>query len=215
MSRSLRVLLVDDHAMVREGVRGFLGTQADLEVVGEAATGRDAIGLALDLDPDVIILDVVLPDMECASVIRGLADAGSRSRILVVTSYSGEEHVLPALSAGAHSYVLKDIGPAELADAVRRTAAGEAVLAPRVAGQLVGQLRGAGEPRAIRELSRRELEVLCMIAEGAGNAAIAARLSISEKTVKSHVGSILSKLHLADRTQAAVLAWRQGLVRRG
>src|SRR5919107_351717 len=173
MSEPITVLLVDDHALVRQGVRAFLETQGDISVVAEAGSGEEAVKLAA-------------------------------------------EHVFPAIRAGALSYVLKEIGPVELADAVRKAASGEAVLHPRVAARVVRELHGArrAEPNVFHDLSDRELEVLKLIAQGLSNAEIAGRLYLSEKTVKSHVSNILSKLHLADRTQAAVYAWRQGVVRR-
>lgn len=218
MSEKITVLLVDDHAMVRQGVRAFLQTQPDISVVAEASTGEEAVREAAEHAPDVALMDLIMPGTDGVEATRRLKDRSPRTRVIVLTSYHDDEHIFPAIRAGALSYVLKEVGPEELADAIRKAAAGEAVLHPRVAARVVRELHGASSPgetpNAYRELSDRELEVLRLIADGLANAEIAARLYVSEKTVKSHVGNILSKLHLADRTQAAVYAWRQGVVRR-
>ena len=216
MSDPITVLLVDDHEMVRRGVRAFLETQPDITVVAEAGSGEEAVRLAAEHAPDVALMDLIMPGMDGVEATRRLTTRSPRTSVVMLTSYHDDEHVFPAIRAGALSYVLKEIGPGELADAVRKAAAGEAVLHPRVAARIVRELHGArrDEPNAFRELSDRELEVLKLIADGLTNAEIAGRLYVSEKTVKSHVSNILGKLHLADRTQAAVYAWRQGVVRR-
>ena len=216
MSDPITVLLVDDHEMVRRGVRDFLETQGDITVVAEAGSGEEAVRLAAEHAPDVALMDLIMPGMDGVEATRRLTTQSPRTSVVMLTSYHDDEHVFPAIRAGALSYVLKEIGPAELADAVRKAAAGEAVLHPRVAARVVRELHGArrDEPNAFRELSDRELEVLKLIADGLSNAEIAGRLYVSEKTVKSHVSNILGKLHLADRTQAAVYACRQGVVRR-
>jgi NarL family two-component system response regulator LiaR len=216
MSEPITVLLVDDHEMVRRGVRAFLETQPDITVVAEAGSGDEAVRLAAEHAPDVALMDLIMPGMDGVEATRSLTAQSPRTSVVMLTSYHDDEHVFPAIRAGALSYVLKEVGPEELADAVRKAAAGEAVLHPRVAARVVRELHGArrDEPNAFRELSDRELEVLKLIAEGLSNAEIASRLYVSEKTVKSHVSNILGKLHLADRTQAAVFAWRQGVVRR-
>ena len=216
MSDPITVLLVDDHEMVRRGVRDFLETQGDITVVAEAGSGEEAVRLAAEHAPDVALMDLIMPGMDGVEATRRLTNQSPRTSVVMLTSYHDDEHVFPAIRAGALSYVLKEIGPGELADAVRKAAAGEAVLHPRVAARVVRELHGArrDEPNAFRELSDRELEVLKLIADGLSNAEIAGRLYVSEKTVKSHVSNILGKLHLADRTQAAVYAWRQGVVRR-
>jgi NarL family two-component system response regulator LiaR len=216
MSDPITVLLVDDHEMVRRGVRAFLETQPDISVVAEAGSGEEAVRLAAEHAPDVALMDLIMPGMDGVEATRRLTSQSPRTRVVMLTSYHDDEHVFPAIRAGALSYVLKEIGPGELAEAVRKAAAGEAVLHPRVAARIVRELYGArrDEPNAFRELSDRELEVLKLIADGLNNAEIAGRLYVSEKTVKSHVSNILGKLHLADRTQAAVYAWRQGVVRR-
>jgi two-component system, NarL family, response regulator LiaR len=216
MSEPITVILVDDHEMVRRGVRAFLETQADITVVAEAGSGEEAVRLAVEHAPDVALMDLIMPGMDGVDATRSLTTRSPRTKVIMLTSYHDDEHIFPAIRAGALSYVLKEVGPEELADAVRKAAAGEAVLHPRVAARVVRELHGArrDEPNVFHELSDRELEVLKLIAEGLSNAEIAGRLYVSEKTVKSHVSNILGKLHLADRTQAAVYAWRQGVVRR-
>lgn len=212
----ITVLLVDDHALVREGVRAFLATQSDISVVAEAGSGEEGVALAAQHIPDVVLMDLVMPGMDGVEATRRVRQVSPRSQVVVLTSYHEDEHIFPALRAGALSYVLKDLSPEELAEAVRKAARGEAVLHPRVAARVIKELQGARAeaPNPFTELSERELEVLRLIADGRSNAEIAAELALSEKTVKGHVSNILSKLHLADRTQAAVLAWREGVMRR-
>jgi NarL family two-component system response regulator LiaR len=216
MSEPITILLVDDHALVRQGVRAFLETQSDITVVAEAGSGEEAIRVATEHAPDVALVDLIMPGMDGVEATRRLTARSPRTSVIVLTSYHDDEHVFPAIQAGALSYILKEVGPRELADAIRKAASGEAVLHPRVATRVVRELHGArrGEPNVFHNLSDRELEVLRLIAEGLSNAEISGRLFISEKTTKNHVSNILSKLHLADRTQAAVYAWRQGVVRR-
>lgn len=213
---AITVLLVDDHALVREGVRAFLATQPDISVVAEAGSGEEGVALAAQHIPDVVLMDLVMPGMDGVEATRRVRQVSPRSQVVVLTSYHEDEHIFPALRAGALSYVLKDLSPEELAEAVRKAARGEAVLHPRVAARVIKELQGARAeaPNPFTELSERELEVLRFIADGLSNAEIAAKLALSEKTVKGHVSNILSKLHLADRTQAAVLAWREGVMRR-
>ena len=216
MSDEITVLLVDDHAMVRQGVRAFLATQPDLSVVAETGSGAEAVTLAAHYVPDVVLMDLIMPDMDGVEATRRVKQASPRSQVVVVTSYHEDEHIFPALRAGALSYLLKDLGPEELASAIRKAAAGEAVLHPRVAARVIKELQGARAEKVnpFTELSERELEVLKLIADGMSNAEMAAKLVLSEKTIKGHVSNILSKLHLADRTQAAVYAWREGIVRK-
>jgi DNA-binding NarL/FixJ family response regulator len=217
MSEPVTVLLVDDHALVRQGVRAFLETQDDIAVVAEADSGEEAVRLAAEHAPDVALVDLIMPGMDGVEATRRLTARSPRTSVIVLTSYHDDEHVFPAIRAGALSYILKEVGPQELAEAVRKAASGEAVLHPRVAARVVRELHGARrelEPNVFHDLSDRELEVLKLIAEGLSNAEISRRLFISEKTTKNHVSNILGKLHLADRTQAAVYAWRQGVVRR-
>ena len=217
LGEPITVLLVDDHALVRRGVRAFLETQPDITVIAEAGGGEEAVRCAAEHAPDVALMDLIMPGgIDGVEATRRLTAKSPRTNVVMLTSYHDDEHVFPAIRAGALSYVLKEIGPEELADAVRKAAAGEAVLHPRVAARVVRELHGARRdaPNVFHELSDREMEVLKLIAEGLGNAEIAGRLYLSEKTIKSHVSNILGKLHLADRTQAAVYAWREGVVRR-
>ncbi len=216
MNDSISVLLVDDHAVVRQGVKTFLETQPDITVVGEAGSGEEAIRLAAQSIPDVILMDLIMPDMDGVETTRRVKQISPRSQIVFLTSYHEDEHIFPALKAGALSYILKDVSAEELASAVRKAAEGEAVLHPRVAARVIKELQGRreGTLNPFTELSERELEVLKLIADGLSNAGIASQLVLSEKTVKGHVSNILGKLHLADRTQAAVYAWREGVVRK-
>jgi NarL family two-component system response regulator LiaR len=217
MNDKITILLVDDHRMVRQGVRAFLETQEDLSVIGEADSGQRALDFVRQHVPDVVLMDLVMPGgMDGVEATRQVKNHSPRTQIVVLTSYHEDEHIFPAIRAGALSYVLKDIGPEELGDVVRKAARGEAVLHPRVAARLIQEVRGTRDsvPNAFSELSDRELEVLHLIADGLSNAEIAERLVLSEKTVKGHVSNILGKLHLNDRTQAAVYAWREGIKRR-
>jgi two-component system, NarL family, response regulator LiaR len=212
----ITLILVDDHALVRSGVRAYLETQPDLEVVAEAGSGAEAIHLAAEHAPDVALMDLVMPGMDGVEATRRLREISPRTQVVVLTSFHEDTHIFPAIKAGAISYLLKDIGPNDLAEAVRAAARGEAVLHPKVAARLMQELRGARSQSVnpYTELSEREQEVLKLIAEGLSNAEIAGNLVLSEKTVKSHVSNILNKLHLSDRTQAAVFAWREGMVRK-
>jgi two-component system, NarL family, response regulator LiaR len=213
----ITVFIVDDHAIVRHGLRTFFETRPDLLVVQEADSGEAAVRLATELIPDVVLIDLVMPGMGGVEAIRQIKQASPQSQIVALTSYHDDEFIFPALHAGALSYVLKDVHPEDLVEVVRKAARGESVLHPHVASRVIQEMQGAKQalPRALTHLSERELEVLRLIADGLSNAVIAERLMISEKTVKKHVSNILSKLHLLDRTQAAVLAWRQGLVNEG
>lgn len=211
--RPLSVIVIDDHRMVRQGIRTFLGTQDDMEVVGEAGSGEDGVALAARLRPDVALVDLVMDGMSGIDATREIRRVSPQTRVLVLTSFDDESKVIPALKAGALSYLLKDVGSDVLADAVRRTAIGEAVIHPRAGRRIVDRLQGARDRQDdLDRLTDRELEVLRLIAEGHANSVIARHLTLSEKTVKGHVSSILSKLHLDDRTQAAVFAWRTGLM---
>ncbi|MDQ6645046.1 MAG: response regulator transcription factor [Chloroflexota bacterium] len=216
MTDKISVLLTDDHALVRQGIRAFLELQPDLTVVGEANSGETGVAMAAELVPDVVLMDLVMPGIGGVEATRQVKRVSPHSQIIVLTSYYEDEYIFPALRAGALSYVLKDVGPDELADTIRKAARGESILHPRVAARVVQELRGTRRdtPNLFTDLSDRELEVLRLIADGRSNAEIAAKLFISEKTVKGHVSNILSKLHMMDRTQAAVYAWQQGLVAR-
>jgi NarL family two-component system response regulator LiaR len=212
----ITVLLVDDHQVVRRGVRAFLDALPDFAVIGEAETGEMAVRLALEQVPDVVLMDLVMPGMDGVEATRRVKNASPRTQIVVLTSFHQDEHIFPALKAGAISYVLKDVKMAELAEAIRRAARGEATLHPRVAARVIQELHGSRhtEFNPFTELTDREMEVLKLIANGLTNAKIAEQLVISLNTVKGHVSNVLSKLHLADRTEAAVYAWREGIVRR-
>ncbi len=212
----IRVLIVDDHAVVREGLRTFLELQDGIEVVGEAGDGEQAVRQATALAPDVILMDLVMPRLDGIAAMRELRRRDSPSRVIVLTSFLDDERLMPALQAGAAGYLLKDVEPSELARAVRSACADEALIDPTVAARLLHQLSAPPGPAAdgIEHLTRREREVLDLIALGRSNKRIAAELEISEKTVKAHVGRVLAKLGVADRTQAAVLAVRRGIARR-
>ncbi|MEM7352605.1 MAG: response regulator transcription factor [Acidobacteriota bacterium] len=213
---AIRILVVDDHAVVRQGVQAFLDAQPDLTVVAAAGSGEEAVALAGQHRPDVAFVDLIMPQMDGVEVTRKLKTASPATRVVVLTSYHEDEHVFPAIRAGALSYLLKDVTPEDLADAARKAARGEAILHPRVATRMLREIRGVPDeaPNPFVNLTERELEVLRNIAHGYSNAVIAEALCISEKTVKRHVSNLLGKLGLAQRTQAAALAWREGIVRR-
>ena len=211
----IRVLIVDDHAVVREGLRTFLELQDGIQIVGEAADGEYAVRRALELSPDVILMDLVMPRLDGVGAMRSLRDLAPGSRVIVLTSFLDDERLLPAIQAGAAGYLLKDVEPAELARAVRAAHAGDAILDPTVAARVVRAIADGAAPAAPlapERLTKREHEVLSLIARGYSNKRIAFELGISEKTVKAHVGHLLAKLGVADRTQAALLAVQQGLV---
>lgn len=217
MGERIRLLLVDDHEVVRGGVRAFFDAHPEFKVAGEAASGEEAVRLAGELVPDVVLMDLVMPGMDGVEATRRVKAVSPRSQIVVLTSYHEDEYIFPALKAGAISYILKDVKMTDLAEAARRAAGGEATLHPRVASRVVQEMQGirGEEANPFTELTDREMDVMKLIANGLSNAEIAEQLVISEHTVKGHVSNILSKLHLADRTQAAVYAWQQGIVRRG
>jgi DNA-binding NarL/FixJ family response regulator len=215
------VLLCDDQALVRSGFRMILEAREDLEVVGEAEDGVQALELAWRQLPDVVLMDVRMPRLDGVEATRRLVAAASEARVLILTTFDLDEYVFEALRAGASGFLLKDVQPAQLVDAVRVVAHGEALLAPTVTRRLLDRfarsLPGAPEPPApeLAELTDREREVLALLAEGLSNAELAERLFLSETTVKTHVSSILRKLGLRDRVQAVVLAYQAGLVRPG
>jgi DNA-binding NarL/FixJ family response regulator len=209
---AIRVLIVDDHAVVREGLRAFLQLQEGIVVAGEAADGVQALEQAHELDPDVILMDLVMPQLDGVGAMRRLREDAPRSRVIVLTSFLDDDRLLPAIQAGAAGYLLKNAEPAELARAVRAAHAGETIIDPTVASRLVRAIADGGAPSpAIQALTGREQEVLELIAQGRSNKRIAFELGISEKTVKTHVGHLLAKLGVTDRTQAALLAVREGL----
>jgi two-component system, NarL family, response regulator LiaR len=204
------VLVVDDHAVVREGLRTFLELQEGIVVVGEAADGAAALAAAEELRPDVILMDLVMPRVDGLEAMRALRESLPGARVIVLTSFLDDEKLMPALRAGAAGYLLKNTAPQELARAVRAAHAGEALLDPLVGARLVEALARDSEP--LDRLTPREREVLVLIGRGLPNKLIARELGLSEKTVKTHVGHVLAKLAVADRTQAAVVAVRAGLV---
>jgi DNA-binding NarL/FixJ family response regulator len=215
---TISVLIADDQAMVRAGVAAVLAAQPGIEVVGQAADGLEAVALAHSLRPDVVVMDVRMPVLDGVAATRRIVSAGLPSRIVVLTTFDLDEHAFAALQAGASGFLLKNTEPAVLVAAIRTVARGDAVVAPRVTRRLLetfaGQLPAAdrtADPRLAR-LTDREREVLVQVATGRSNAEIAAELTLSELTVKTHVGRILTKLGLRDRTQAAVLAYQERLV---
>ena len=214
----IKVLLVDDHNIVRQGVRAYLHTLADITVIAEAASGAEAVIMVAQHQPDVVLMDLEMPgDLDGIAATRQIRKLYPKIRVIVVTSHHQDEFIFPAVRAGAISYLLKDVEPDELAAAIRKAAHGEAVLDARVAARIVQELQGIRkeEVNPFTELSEREFDVLRLIAAGKSNAEIAEGLVISENTVKTHIGNMLKKLHLDDRTQAAVYAWQEGIVRRG
>ena len=214
MPEPIRILVVDDHAVVREGLRTFLDLQDGLEVVGEATDGVEAVDQARRLAPNVILMDLVMPELDGVGAMRALRTEAPDSRVIVLTSFLDDDRLLPAIQAGAAGYLLKNVEPSELARAIRAAHRGEAIIDPSAAARLVEAIADGAATRAPEpeRLTRREREVLELIAGGRSNKRIALELGISEKTVKAHVGRVLAKLGVADRTQAALLAVRDGLV---
>lgn len=218
---AIRVLIVDDHAVVRQGLRTFLelqdGSKLPIKVVGEASNGNSAVELARHMQPDIVLLDLVMPKLDGIGAIPKIMACSPTSRIIVLTSFGEDDKVLPAIRAGAHGYLLKDIPPEDLVHAIREAHLGKVQLHPEAAKKLMSTLASqdssgsasASGPEG--DLTDRELDVLSLIADGLSNREIAERIFISEKTVKTHVSNILSKLHLADRTQAAIYALKHGL----
>jgi DNA-binding NarL/FixJ family response regulator len=208
----IRVLIADDQPVVRQGLRTFLALHEDIEVVGEAEDGERALEAIAALAPDVVLMDLVMPRLDGVAAIERLRALGSPARTIVLTSFLDEDKVLPAVRAGAAGYLLKDVEPAELVRAIRTVDGGEALLHPAVAARVLREL-AADDDRARRHelLTPREREVLALLARGRANKAIAFELGVAEKTVKTHVGNILGKLGLSDRTQAALYAVREGI----
>ena len=214
----IRVLLADDQALVRGGFRVILDSQADIEVVGEAADGKEAIRLTAELRPDVVLMDIRMPNMDGLEATRRIATASEAPRIVMLTTFDADEHVYEAMRAGASGFLLKDLRPEDLAHAVRIVAAGDTLLANAVTRRLVERFVRRPPPGArsdVEELTAREREVLELIARGGSNAEIAAALFVSEGTVKTHVTHVLQKLGLRDRVQAVIFAYESGLVEPG
>ena len=211
MSDPIRVLIADDHQVVRHGLRGFLKTQNDIEVVAEAENGVQAVALTEEHVPDVVLMDLLMPEMGGVEAIEKIAVSSPATRIIVLTSYTEDEHLFPAMRAGAQGYLLKDVDPEDLVGAIRAAERGHATLHPSVAERLVRGVDDLGD-ESPDDLSERELDVLRLIARGMSNKEIAEDLVIAEGTVKSHVSNILSKLHLTHRTQAALYALKRRLV---
>jgi len=208
----IRIVVVDDHAIIRAGLRAMLGIVPDMEVVGEAATGLEAVDLAEKLKPDVILIDLVMPEMDGIQAIRKIISKQPQAHILVLTTFAGEDKIFPAIQAGAMGYQLKDSSPQDLLDAIREVNRGQASLHPLVARKVLDAvLNPPDRPLTPDPLTHREIEVLRLIAEGLENREIAERLVLSDATVRTHVSNILGKLHLASRTQAALYALREGL----
>jgi DNA-binding NarL/FixJ family response regulator len=216
MSDPISILIVDDHEVVRNGIRAYLSTLPEFHVVGEADSGEEAIKLVAELIPDVVLMDLIMPGMDGVATTREVRKISPRTQVVVLTSYHEDVHIFPALKAGAISYILKDMKMDKLVETIHRAVDGEVTLHPLVAARVLQNIRGenSDEETLFTDLTERETDVLKLIANGLSNGQIASELVISENTVKGHVSNILSKLHLADRTQVAVYAWQKGLVKR-
>ncbi len=216
----ISVLVVDDHALIRSGLAGMLGAQPDLTIVGEASDGAEAVRRTGELNPDVVVMDIRMPVLDGIEATRRIRDAPGAPRILVLTTFDLDEYVYDALRAGASGFLLKDAPPGQLAEAVRTVATGDALLAPAVTKRLITRFlrvppATAAEARTAERLTERELEVLRLVARGLSNTELAARLHLSDATVKTHVSRVLTKLSLRDRVQAVVYAYEHGLVTPG
>ena len=214
MDQPLRVLIVDDHEIVRYGLSMVLSDEPGIELVGEAQSGKDALARADEMRPDVILMDLVLPDIDGVEVTRRIVESGSESRIVVLTSFADDRRVRDAIQAGAIGYLLKDVLKPDLLRAIRAAARGEPALHPEAQRHLMRQISEASEPSALRDLTDRERDVLRLIGEGRNNKQIAAGLGLTEGTIKGYVSTVLGKLGVADRTQAALIAVREGLTGR-
>ena len=206
----IRLMVVDDHRVVRSGVKALIETEEDLEVIGEATDGREAVTKAKAMAPDLVLMDLVMPEMDGVEATRRITKEGVDLEILILTSFSEEERIIQAIKAGASGYLIKDASPKELVSAIKDTYRGESTLDPKVAGTVLRSMQEENDQPA-EELTEREIEVLELIAEGLPNDDIANELYISERTVRSHVSNILGKLNMQNRTQAALYAVRQGI----
>lgn len=211
-NEAISVLIVDDHAIVRQGLRTYLDLQPDMQVVGECADGRQALELVRNLVPDVVLMDLVMPNMDGVEATRAVTSMSPSTRVIVLTSFSEDEQVFASIKAGAQGYLMKDVLPQELVRAIRTVHRGEAQLDPEIARKLMHEFSNPQPTTPKHDLTERELEVLRLISQGKSNKEISEDLVLSEKTVKTHVSNILQKLHLSDRTQAAVFALRQRIV---
>lgn len=209
----ISIVIADDHAVVRQGVRAFLETESNLEIVAEAETGRQAVELCAEHAPDVVLLDLLMPEKNGVEITREIKQISPRTNIVILTSYHDDEYLLPAIQAGALSYLLKDVSDEKLVEAVGKAARGEAVLSSRLAARIIHgfSAQSATKSEFQHDLTKREIEILRLVADGLSNSKIGEQLFISEKTVKCHVSNILGKLHLTDRTQAAAFAWQSGI----
>lgn len=215
MKHRISMIIVDDHEVVRNGIRSYLETISDFDVVGEAESGEEALKMVSDLIPDIVLLDLIMPGMDGVETTRRIKQISPRTKVVVLTSYHEDAHIFPALKAGAISYILKDMKMEKLVETLHRALQNEVTLHPVVAARVLQNLRGDNDEETLfTDLTERELDVLRLIANGLSNSQIAEKLVISENTVKGHVSNILSKLHLADRTQVAVYAWQKGLVQK-
>jgi DNA-binding NarL/FixJ family response regulator len=210
---TIKVIIADDHHVVRRGLLFFLKTQKDIEIVAEATNGVEAVSLVKEHKPDVVLMDLVMPEMDGIEATKQIKESYPETKVIILTSFSDKDHVIPAIKAGATGYQLKDVEPDELVKAIRAVYAGENQLHPKVTNHVMTHLMGGdtNETKYLHELTKRELEVLVEIARGKSNKEIAATLVIAEKTVKTHVSNILSKLQLQDRTQAALYAVKHGI----
>ncbi len=214
MIETIRVFVADDHTVVRKGIHALISTEPGMEIVGEAGNGKDAVRLVRKLNPDVILMDVVMPQMDGIEAIGKITQQNQNARILALTSFAEDDKVLPAIKAGALGYLLKDASPQKLLQAIRDVCRGVSSLDPTVALKLIQEInRPPKLPSTHESLTEREIEVLILVAQGLTNQEIADILHISERTVRNHVGNILAKLHLANRTQAALHALRKGLTK--
>ncbi len=210
--QTIKILIVDDHAVVRKGIRALLATEADLEVIGEARDGSQAVQLYDDLKPDLLLLDLLMPKMTGVEVIKQIKNDNPQAKILVLTSFAADDQVFPAIKAGAQGYLLKDSDPEDLVTAIHQVNQGESFLSPPIARKVLEEIFQPNEkPLSPDPLTKREIEVLQVLAKGKSNRSIGAELSISETTVRTHVSNILGKLHLASRTEAALYALKEGV----
>jgi NarL family two-component system response regulator LiaR len=211
MTERIRVLIADDHPVVRQGLRSFLSTVDGVDVVGEASDGDEAARLAIELGPDIVLMDLSMPNVDGIEATRRITESSASTKVIALTSFATDDKVFPAIRAGAAGYLLKEADPAEVAEAIAKVHRGEPILHPSVAERLMREV-AAGQPRAHRtDLTARELSVLRLIAAGRSNREIARELGVAEKTIKTHVSNVLAKLGVADRTQAALYAVEHGL----